>query len=108
MINLEFAAEEIGISTAAYKKLCALFLLTVDDDMKTLHVAENSVNREELKHKAHHIKGAAVNMEFTHLARQAEKIENSALNADYETIQTELHLLYDEYEKISMEIEVIL
>ncbi len=108
MIDPETAAEEIGISAIAYKKLCALFIGTVDDDTKTLRQAVESGNREEIRSRAHHIKGAAVNLEFTVLARQAGNIQNMALEADFNTIQMELEQLCNEYADIRMGIEVIL
>ncbi len=108
MIDAESAAEEIGISITAYKRLCVLFLSTVDDDIKKLPEAAESGNREELRSRAHHIKGAAVNLEFTALARQAEYIQNIALKMEIDVIRTELRLLYDEYAKLRTEIEVVL
>ncbi|MFO7850630.1 MAG: Hpt domain-containing protein [Spirochaetia bacterium] len=100
-MNLPLKAEEIGISIEAYKNLCSLFLKTTKNDLQALFRALEAEDREEIAAHAHHIKGAASNMEFKSLMEETEKLNNAAADAPLE----ELHGYAEQINKLFTEIE---
>jgi HPt (histidine-containing phosphotransfer) domain-containing protein len=88
------AAEEIGISTASYLKLCRTFLETSTRDLELLGEAVANADTKRIEELAHHIKGAARNMDFDGLAGAAETLVTLAraghtgeLERHYEQLQ---------------------
>jgi HPt (histidine-containing phosphotransfer) domain-containing protein len=95
-MDLHNAADEIGISIEAYKHLCSLFIENTDKDMVKLKAAFDSNRRKEAADLAHHIKGAASNMEFPHMADTAKRLQLQALDTSSDT-----RSLDDNYEKLA-------
>lgn len=103
-MNMQQAAEEIGISVEAYRSLCSLFLKTTKNNLQSLARAVEEEQRETISEQAHHIKGAASNMEFDKLMEEAEKLNKAAADAPVSELKRHA-------EKISMlfvEIEAVL
>jgi len=105
MIDFDYSADEIGISVEAYKKLCALFLTAMEEDTSGLRDALESEDTGEIRRRAHHIKGAAANLEFTVLSLKAEELQNAALKENIELLRSVAENLYTEYRKIKTELK---
>jgi len=108
MIDFKAAADEIGISPEAYKRLCALFLETMKEDTEKLVQAVSSGSRDEIHGSAHHIKGAAANLDFELLSARAEEIQHGAREQDMSVLKQKVDQLLAEYRSVKSEIEEIL
>ena len=82
-MDFQAAADEIGISVEAYTRLCSLFLETTKGDLRALASAFDNGNREEIGSLAHHIKGAAANMEFNEMMEEARTLQTKAAEAPF-------------------------
>ena len=83
--NWEAAAAQIGLPEADFRKMVELFIRETEADLKKLKQACDLGDCEETALTAHHIKGAALNMEFNKLAQAAESLENDARQGKLET-----------------------
>ncbi|MFP4618251.1 MAG: Hpt domain-containing protein [Spirochaetaceae bacterium] len=102
-MNMQQAAEEIGISVEAYRSLCSLFLKTTKNDLQTLYRAVEEEKRETISEQAHHIKGAASNMEFDKLMEEAEKLNKAAADAPVSELKRhaeKINMLFVEIEAV--------
>jgi HPt (histidine-containing phosphotransfer) domain-containing protein len=108
MIDIETAAGEIGISAEAYRRLCFLFISAMDDDLQGMLQALETGNKEELSKRAHHIKGASMNLEFMELSRMAEEIQVSALEADSDVLWSDYTDLCTGYCRVKRALEAVL
>jgi HPt (histidine-containing phosphotransfer) domain-containing protein len=86
-MDFQAAADEIGISVEAYKRLCSLFLDTTREDLRALASAFDNENREEIGSLAHHIKGAASNMEFEEMMQTAKELQLKAAEAPFSELE---------------------
>ena len=75
---MEKAAEEIGISLEAFKGLCRTFVEETDSDLLIITSSLAKNDRSEIKKRAHHIKGAALSLEFNAVADCVFSIEEKA------------------------------
>lgn len=105
MIDIEAAADEIGISVEVYRRLCSLFLETMETDTARLREAFETEQREEIRDLAHHIKGAAANLEFTVLSLKAEEMQHAAGDKEIEQLRSMADSLFEEYNTIKAEFE---
>ena len=94
-MDLKNAADEVGISVEAYKRLCRLFIENTDNDIVKLKEACDANRLQEAADIAHHIKGAASNMDFLQLADTAKRLQLKALDSLNDT-----HTLWDSYAEI--------
>ncbi len=83
--NWEAAAAQIGLSEIDFKRMVEIFIRETEADLKKLQQACDLGDSEETALIAHHIKGAALNMEFDKLAQAAKKLENEALQGNLES-----------------------
>ncbi|SRR6056297_200149 len=74
-MDIQSKADEIGISVDAYKRLCSLFINNTDKDLDLLSTAITSNDIQIISDTAHHIKGAASNMEFETMADLAKELQ---------------------------------
>ncbi len=95
-MNLKNTAEEIGISVEAYKRLCRLFLDNTDTDIDKLKTAFAQRRLKDAADIAHHIKGAASNMDFTEMADTAKRLQLKTLE-----YPSDKHELLDHYQKLA-------
>ncbi|HDQ14061.1 MAG TPA: Hpt domain-containing protein [Sediminispirochaeta sp.] len=102
-MKLDTAAAEIGISLAAYKRLCRLFLDNTDRDIQTLHDALRAGDTGKISETAHHIKGAATNLDLEELADLAAEMRAHA-EEDHERLEEVLSRLGDTYKEIKSEL----
>lgn len=83
--NWETAAAQLGLSEIDFKRMVEIFIRETEADLKKLQQAYDLSDCEETALTAHHIKGAALNMEFDQLAQAAEKLENEARQGKLES-----------------------
>ena len=74
-ISKDVVSQELGIPPMFVDKLIGKFLETIDDNINDLKEAINSKNAEEIKNKAHKIKGSSANLRFKFLAELLKVIE---------------------------------
>lgn len=106
-MNLKTAAEEIGISVDAYKRLCSLFIENTDRDIVKLKEALEANRQQEAADIAHHIKGAASNMDLLKMAETAKRLQLEALDTanNIQTLGDGYNKLAALYSTIKSEIE---
>ncbi|MFO7729287.1 MAG: Hpt domain-containing protein [Spirochaetia bacterium] len=105
-MNIQSSAAEIGISVEAYKRICALFIENTDKDMLQL---KSELDMNDLKKSAataHHIKGAAANMDYEDLASLAKKLQLQLQTgtAASEELSKQYKQLFQGYQSIKEEI----
>ncbi len=99
MLEIEKIAEDIGISVEAYKKLCRTFLENSKKDLDNLKKALEAEDRQAVRTLAHHIKGAALNIDLLELSELAKGLEKSAETGTMEDLNTQFRALEQEYNK---------
>ncbi len=106
-MNIQTAAEEIGISVDAYKRLCTLFIKNTDKDLSQLHTAIENKSMKTAADTAHHIKGAASNMDFSLLAKLAKDLQLRILSGteSQDSLMKYYDNCFNEYKRIKLEIE---
>jgi len=87
-MNLEQIAEEIGITADSLRSMYRSFLKNTENDLKEIEAASGTGDLKALRSHAHHIKGAANNLELTELGETARKLEYAAKNEEGEKIAT--------------------
>ncbi len=105
VMDIQKAAEEIGISVDGYKKLCSLFIKSGRTDCANLRDAIEAMDRVKIKEYAHHIKGAARNLDFETLSSLAKEIEFGAPDEPKEQLLSAYNRLFTSYEDVEMEIK---
>jgi HPt (histidine-containing phosphotransfer) domain-containing protein len=95
------AAQEIGISTAAYLRLCRLFVQSTRRNLAELKSAAEAADFSAASEKAHEIKGAARNMEFDTLTQIAVMIRRSAERSKTEELGVLISRLQEEFDQLS-------
>ena len=76
MITLEEKAGEIGLDIATTEKLLEKFIEVTREDIRMLKDAEEEDDWVRVREIAHHIKGAAVNLNLTEIAEAGEQLES--------------------------------
>ncbi|UCF99640.1 MAG: Hpt domain-containing protein [Spirochaetaceae bacterium] len=77
-MDLPSLAEELGLEVADVRRLVLTFAEATEGDLMRLELAFTDRDVEQLRRTAHHIKGAASNLEFTEIAAAALAIEDKA------------------------------
>jgi len=105
-MNIQSSAAEIGISVEAYKRICVLFIENTDKDLLQLKSELGLRNFTQSAATAHHIKGAAANMDYEELADLAKKLQLllQSGTATPEKLRKQYELLSQEYQSIKEEI----
>jgi HPt (histidine-containing phosphotransfer) domain-containing protein len=103
-MDIHKQAEEMGISPESFKKLCKTFLKTVDSSVESLSSAIEAGDCSEIAHSAHHIKGAAINLNFMNISSVAQHIEEEAKLGNSEALSWDLDRLKTEISTIRQEI----
>ena len=89
-LPLQDLADEIGLTVEATKRLLEKFLEVTRQDIEELKIAAGEGDFTRMREIAHHIKGAAVNMNLIELKTAAEKIEAAAGSIEEQTKTAEL------------------
>jgi len=105
-MNIQSSAAEIGISVEAYKRICTLFIENTDKDLLKLKSELEENNIKQSAATAHHIKGAAANMDYEDLASLAKKLQLllQTGTAEPEELSKQYVQLSQGYQKIKEEI----
>lgn len=98
-MNLEQIAKEIGIGTDTLRSMYRSFLDHTEKDLKKIAEASEKGDMEALRSHAHHIKGAAINLELIELSERAKNLEYAAKNAEKDKIPTLRDRLISEFRK---------
>jgi len=83
--NWEAAAAQIGLAEIDFIRMVEIFIRETEADLKKLQQACDLGDSEEIVLTDHHIKGAALNMEFDQLAQAAKNLENEARQGKLES-----------------------
>ena len=83
--NWEAAAAQIGLSEIDFKRMVEIFIRETEADLKKLQQTCDLGDSEETALTAHHVEGAALNMEFNQIARAAKNLENEARQGKLES-----------------------
>jgi len=76
-IDAKAALKRIGGNTSLYKKLLTMFVTDYAQDAARIEALLTTGEREEVKHRIHAMRGAAVNLGASKLAEQAREIERA-------------------------------
>jgi CheY-like chemotaxis protein len=76
-IDAKSALRRIGGNTSLYKKLLTMFVTEYTQDATRIEALLTTGEREEVKHRIHAMRGAAVNLGASRLAEQAREIERA-------------------------------
>ena len=71
-------AEELGLAEEEVRSLVFTFLDSTDSDLLLLERAYSDQDADQVRRTAHHIKGAADNLELTAIAEAALTVEEQA------------------------------
>ncbi len=82
-MNIRNLAQSLGLETQDYKSLVELFLQTTSDDLQKLDSAIAERDTSLVSQTAHHIKGAAVNLELKEIAADTRNVEQCAKQSDF-------------------------
>lgn len=106
-MDLSKTAEEIGISVESYKRLYSIFLVNTDKDIVKLRAALRDHSLQTAADLAHHIKGAASNMDLFELASEAQSLQLKALQKpeNRDDLLDHFERLASTYQAIKSEIE---
>jgi HPt (histidine-containing phosphotransfer) domain-containing protein len=99
--NWAAAAAQIGLGEKDYKKMVEIFVRETKSDLKKLHQSCLLGDSEETALSAHHIKGAALNMEFDIIVRAAKNLENEARQGKLTSAAQFIGLIETELAEIS-------
>ncbi len=107
-MEIEKIAAEIGISGDTLRSLYRSFL---DSTPKDLAALKNGIAQQDpdiVTTSAHHIKGAAINLELLKLAEAAKILENSAKQGNWEELTRLFHELISSFKQEKEAIEKLL
>jgi HPt (histidine-containing phosphotransfer) domain-containing protein len=107
-MEIEKIAAEIGISGDTLRSLYRTFLESTPKDLAAL---EDGIARQDVNivtTSAHHIKGAAINLELLKLAEKAKILENSAKPGNWAELTRLFHELTSAYKQEKEAVEKLL
>ncbi|MBB6480943.1 Hpt domain-containing protein [Spirochaeta isovalerica] len=105
LLNLAEQAEDIGIDRSSLLSLYYIFINQTETDLKELKqlIAEN--NRSAIRDKAHHIKGASLNLEIEDMVESARLMVLNCDEGDISPICQELYLqLLTQFQNLKLQI----
>ncbi|MBN2657344.1 MAG: Hpt domain-containing protein [Spirochaetales bacterium] len=104
-LNLAEQAEEIGIDRSSLLSLYYIFINQTDIDLKELRQFIAEENRAAIREKAHHIKGASLNLEIDGMARSARQMVQLCDEGDISPVCQELYLqLLTQFQNLKLQI----
>jgi two-component system sensor histidine kinase TorS len=93
-------AEELGMEEADARRLMNIFLQTTERDLLLLQEAISARDADRVRSTAHHIKGAAGNLELQLIARAALELEEKAGSGVFDEEAPQIPLIRGELESI--------
>lgn len=92
-MDMKRMAEELGLEAHEVRRLVLTFLESTEQDMLLLGQAFSEGDAEKLRAAAHHIKGAAANLELNEIAEAAKGIEDKARSGILEDPAAQLKMI---------------
>jgi HPt (histidine-containing phosphotransfer) domain-containing protein len=77
-MDLATLADDLGLEEEDVRRLILTFLDATEQDLVELDRSFSEQDAEKMRETAHHIKGAAGNLEFSEIARMALELEDEA------------------------------
>jgi two-component system sensor histidine kinase/response regulator len=99
-MNITSLAEELGLEVEEVHRLVLTFLESTEQDLLMLGQAFSKGDAEKLRDIAHHIKGAAVNLELNEIAEAAKGIEDKARSGILEDPAANMTMIQNRLELI--------
>jgi HPt (histidine-containing phosphotransfer) domain-containing protein len=103
-MNIESMAVELGLEVEEVHRLVLTFLESTEQDILRLRRAFSEGDAEKLGDIAHHIKGAAANLELNAIAEAARGIEVKARSGVLEDPAAPVQLIRDRLELIHTQV----
>ena len=103
-MDIEGIAEELGLEAEDVRRLVLTFLESTEQDILLLGEAFSEGDAEKLRAAAHHIKGAAANLELNEIAEAAKEIEDKARSGILEDPAAQLKVIQDRLDAIRNQI----
>ena len=100
-ISISNLAQSLGLEIQDYRSLVELVLQTTADDLQKLDSAITERDTSLVSQTAHHIKGAAVNLELQAIAADARKVERCAEQSDFSGASQAVRNIRAEMESVS-------
>ena len=86
-------AEELGLEPGQAEELLRTLLRVSREDLEGLRLAAARADAQSVAHLAHHIKGAAANLEVEDLRAAAERLEALGKQGELASVAVELEAL---------------
>jgi len=91
--SLDKASQEMGLDLVIVKSIVTSFCNNIDNDLLSLQNAITETNYDEVKNCAHKIKGAALNLRMSNVAKFSSNIERDAIEKESTLFEKNLKLL---------------
>jgi HPt (histidine-containing phosphotransfer) domain-containing protein len=104
-MNLEERAEDLGLEPDDFLTLLGLFVETTEADLERLDTALQGGDLDEVARIAHHIKGAATNLDLEGPLEAAKQMESEAANNDSENLANLKRRIADSLQEIIRSLE---
>lgn len=105
-MDITTLAEELGLEEEDVRRLVKTFLETTAQDLLLLDQAFSQRDAEKLRASAHHIKGAAGNLELNVIAEAALAIEEKARSGIIEDPAVPIQLIRERLDLIRAQLSV--
>jgi HPt (histidine-containing phosphotransfer) domain-containing protein len=103
-MDVSILAEELGLEVDEVRRLLLTFLESTEQDLLLLERAFSEGDAEELRAVAHHIKGAARNLELNGIAGTAVEIEDKARSGILEDPASSIQFIRSRVESIRTQV----
>jgi len=103
-MDIKALAEELGLEENDALQLLQTFIETTEQDLLLLERAFAEQDAEQVRKLAHHIKGAANNLELTDIAEAALAIEEQSRANKLEDTEPQIEAIHSELDSIRAEI----
>jgi len=105
-MDIKSMAEELGLEAEEMRRLVLTFLESTEQDILLLGQAFAEGDAEKLRAAAHHIKGAAANLELNEIAEAAKGIEDKARSGILEDPAAQAKVIQDRLDTIRNQVAV--
>jgi HPt (histidine-containing phosphotransfer) domain-containing protein len=99
-MDIESMAEDLGLEVEEVHRLVLTFLDSTEQDILLLSRAFSDGDAEKLRSAAHHINGAAANLELYEIAEAAKGIEDRAHSGILEDPAAQLEMIRNRLDTI--------
>lgn len=89
-MDIKNLAEELGLEENDILRLVRTFIETSEQDLLLLEQAIADQDADQVRKLAHHIKGAASNLELTGIAEAARAIEEKGRSKSFEDTEPQI------------------